>query len=250
MMLSANRLQSAVRRGLPRRLLSTVSVAKNASRSSHLATVAAGGLVVAVVMHYQDHHTLNAARIPTSGDVLSVGTPTKEKQTGILFPQLCNGMNLVGVGVRVKYVFVKVYAVGTYMDPVAMMAVKKGSKADIEKALLDPTYPRTIRVVMNRGLSIDKYTSGIVESIEPRLRGQELEKLEEFKNLNPPVDLVEGAEIEMTIRGDTLLYKNAVGGVGSLKSRLFCEALCDVYYGADPASPSHKESVLEGIPKL
>ena len=52
-----------------------------------------------------------------------------------------------------------------------------------------------------------------------------IRSLEEFKKLNPPVDLVEGAEIEMTIRGDTLLYKNAVGGVGSWKSRLFCEAL-------------------------
>ena len=75
-------------------------------------------------------------------------------------------------------------------------------------------------------------------------------RLEEFKKLNPPVDLVEGAVIEMTIRGDTLLYKNAVGGVGSLKSRLFLEALCDVFYGKDPVSPTHKESVLKGIPKL
>jgi hypothetical protein len=74
--------------------------------------------------------------------------------------------------------------------------------------------------------------------------------LEEFKKLNPPVDLIEGAEIEMTIRGDTLLYKNAVGGVGSIRSRVFTEAMCDVYYGDDPVSPPHKESVLEGIPKL
>ena len=74
--------------------------------------------------------------------------------------------------------------------------------------------------------------------------------MEEFKALDPPVDLVEGAEIEMTTRGDTLLYKNAVGGVGSLKSRIFCEALCDVYYGNDPVSPTHKDSVLEGIPEL
>lgn len=253
MLVSAGRLQPIARRSLSRRCVSTASVAtKTGSRSPQMAAMAAGGVaMMAVVMHYHhEHPTLNAARIPTSGDVLSMGTPTKEAQTGILFPQLCNGMNLVGVGVRVKYVFVKVYAVGTYMDPIAMMAVKKGSKEDIQKALLDPSYPRTIRIVMNRGLSIDKYTAGIVESIEPRLKGQELEKLEEFKSLNPPVDLVEGAEIEMTIRGDTLLYKNAVGGVGSLKSRLFCEALCDVYYGADPVSPGHKDSVLEGIPKL
>lgn len=176
MLVSTSRLQSVVRRSVSRRLLSTATISKTASRSSHIAAVAAGGMAVAVMAHYQDNYTLNAARIPTSGDVLSMGTPTKESQTGILFPQLCNAMNLVGVGVRVKYVFVKVYAVGTYMDPVAMMAVKKGSKADIEKALLDPTYPRTIRIVMNRGLSIDKYTAGIVESIEPRLHGQELEK--------------------------------------------------------------------------
>ena len=129
-----------------------------------------------VASHNEEHYSALAAKLPTSGDVVSVGMPTKEKSTGILFPQLCNGMNLVGTGVRVKYAFVKVYAVGTYMDPIAMMAIKKGSKEDIEKALLDPTYPRTIRIVMNRGLSIDKYTAGIVESLQPRMKGQELEK--------------------------------------------------------------------------
>jgi hypothetical protein len=75
-------------------------------------------------------------------------------------------------------------------------------------------------------------------------------RLEEFKQLNPPVDLVQGAEIEMTIRGDTLLYKNAVGGVGTIRSATFTKAMCDVYYGSDPASPTHKASVLEGIAKL
>jgi hypothetical protein len=74
--------------------------------------------------------------------------------------------------------------------------------------------------------------------------------LEEFKQLNPPVDLVQGAEIEMTIRGDTLLYKNAVGGVGTIRSAIFTKAMCDVYYGADPVSPNHKASVLEGVAKL
>ena len=75
-------------------------------------------------------------------------------------------------------------------------------------------------------------------------------RLEEFKKLNPPVDLVEGAEMEMTIRGDTLHYKNAVGGVGAIHSRVFTEALCDVYYGADAVSPPHKDEVMEGVPKL
>jgi hypothetical protein len=62
--------------------------------------------------------------------------------------------------------------------------------------------------------------------------------------------LVVGAEIEMTIRGDTLLYKNAMGGVGTIRSAAFTRALCDTYFGSDPVSPTHKAAVLEGIPKL
>ena len=64
------------------------------------------------------------------------------------------------------------------------------------------------------------------------------------------MDLVQGAEIEMTIRGDTLLYKNAAGGVGTIRSAAFTRAMCDVYYGTDPVSPTHKASVLQGIAKL
>ena len=72
-------------------------------------------------------------------------------------------------------------------------------------------------------------------------------RLEEFKKLNPPVDLIEGAEMEMTIRGDTMLYKNSAGGVGAITSHVFCKAMCDVYYGNDAVSPAHKEEVVKGV---
>jgi hypothetical protein len=68
--------------------------------------------------------------------------------------------------------------------------------------------------------------------------------------MNPPVNLVKGSEMELTIRGDTLLYKNAVGVVGTIKSEVFTTALCDVFYGADAVSPTHRDAVLKGIPKL
>jgi hypothetical protein len=54
----------------------------------------------------------------------------------------------------------------------------------------------------------------------------------------------------MTIRGDTLLYKNAVGGVGTIRSETFTRAMCDVYYGDECVSTTHKASVLAGVPKL
>ena len=63
-------------------------------------------------------------------------------------------------------------------------------------------------------------------------------------------DMIEGAEVQMTIRGDTLLYKNCAGGVGAIHSDVFCRAMCDVFYGDDPVSPDHKESVIQGIKKL
>lgn len=179
-----------------------------------------------------------------------INGPVKEPKTGILFPELCNGMHLVGCGVRVKFGLVKVYAVGTYMDPIAMSAVKtQGSKA-IAKALVDPMYPRSIRIVMNRGLSIDKYNNAIVEALRPRMNGVDLECLEKFKKMNPPIDLVEGAVMEMTIRGNTMLYRNCTGGIDQIQSDVFCRALCDIYYGEDPVSLGHKKEVLVGVEKL
>lgn len=242
---------------LIRRQLSTVSrrafsartATQQASKAAYLVVASSAALLFTASSSVKDVTCLHG-KLPLSGDIIGVGSPVKEKSTGILFPQMCNAMTLVGTGVRVKYYVAKVYAVGTYVDPIAMNAIKSEGRDAIEKALLNPMYPRTIRIVMNRALSIEKYTSAIVESLEPRMNGQDLEKLNDFKKLNPPVDLIEGAEMEMTIRGDTLLYKNSTGGVGRIQSQVFCEALCDVYYGKDAVSPSHKESVLEGIAKL
>ena len=54
----------------------------------------------------------------------------------------------------------------------------------------------------------------------------------------------------MTIRGDTLLYKNALGNVGTIQSSVFTKAMCDVYFGSDPVSPPAKDQVLAAIKKL
>jgi hypothetical protein len=253
-----------------------------------------------------DAAAANAAK--TVAAALHECAAQKEPATGIFFDALCNGYTLVGTGVRVKYGLIKVYAVGTYIDNQAVASIKQDSAA-IEKALLNIHVPRTIRIVMHRNLGIEKYTDAIVEALTPRMHGQDLDKLEEFKKLNPPIDLEKGtfcvvssriynkhtmafwecarvwerlfiahthgcahnlymaprrvfvctttttvcslgAVMEMTIRGDTLLYKNAVGGYGSIHSAIFCQALLETYYGTDPVSPTHKASVVQGIRKL
>ena len=117
---------------------STAATGSVASRRGML--LAASAAATAGLVAYNNNNTTGC--VPRVSDITNIGKITKEPATGIAFPELCNGMTLAGVGVRIKYVFVKVYGVGAYFDPIAMMAVKKGTAADIEKALLDPTYPR------------------------------------------------------------------------------------------------------------
>jgi hypothetical protein len=131
----------------------------------------------------------------TKADVVGVGgTPIQEPVTGILFPKLVNGFYFAGCGVRIKYMFVKVYAVASYFDPLAMTAVKANPLL-LQEALLNPVYPRTIVIIMNRNLSAAKMTAALIEALEPRMAGQDLDKLEEFKKMNPNVDLVKGTAI-------------------------------------------------------
>jgi hypothetical protein len=90
------------------------------------------------------------------------GEEHKEAATGIAFPAQVDGMPFVGAGVRVKYGFVKVYAVGTYADT-------KGVK-DMDAFMALPE--KTLRIVMNRGLSVDKYIAALNEALVPRMNGQ------------------------------------------------------------------------------
>lgn len=107
----------------------------------------------------------------------------KESATGIAFPSMCDGLPYCGSGVRVKYWAVKVYAVGIY----------SGGKT--VASLLEPSTDMTIRIVMNRELSVEKYTAAIMEALVPRMGGKDMDKLDDFKKLQPDGQLPNGAEM-------------------------------------------------------
>mmetsp|Transcript_27081 Transcript_27081/g.30368 ORF Transcript_27081/g.30368 Transcript_27081/m.30368 type:complete len:217 (-) Transcript_27081:45-695(-) len=181
-------------------------------------------------------------------------------------------LSLGGVGVRTYGYggFIKVYAVGAYFDAqlITMMEgcikKEKGKNCNrnaLEKvvvtALLNPTYPRTIRIVMNRALSVDTFVGGIVKSVEPRLKkGKEKvvtpETFTAFTKLFPKNNLQKGDEFRFIIRDDILLIQYGVDRVGgkSIQSRLITEALCDLYFGNDVESPSLQNDVKKGFLKL
>ncbi len=56
-----------------------------------------------------------------------------------------------------------------------MGGIKNQLTQVLEKVLLNPLYPRMNCIIMNRALSIDKYMSAIMEALEPRMNGEDLE---------------------------------------------------------------------------
>lgn len=206
-----------------------------------LAGAAAAGTAMAVT-------SISSDKTFCEMPVIMAGQASEETATGIMFPPMVNGFSFFGCGVRIKYVFVKVYAVGAYLKPEDFKGMK--DDAAIEKALLDPHHHKVIRIVMNRSMTMDKYNDAIVEALTPRMNGQDLDKLEEFKKLNPSGNLEKDSELLMTIRGDTLLYKNALGNVGTIHSEVFTKAMCDVYFGSDPVSPPAKSATIDAVKKL
>jgi len=239
----ATRSQQSLKKAATSRSIYTAAARTGSKPSGALALagVAAAGTVMAV-------SSMNREKTFCEMPVIMSGQATEEKATGIMFPPMVNGFSFMGCGVRIKYVFVKVYAVGVYLRPEHVKGVT--DDAAIEKALLDPNHHKVIRIVMNRAMTMDKYNDAIVEALTPRMNGQDLEKLEEFKKLNPSGNLEKDTELLMTIRGDTLLYKNALGNVGTIHSEVFTKAMCDVYFGSDPVSPPAKSSTIDAVKKL
>ncbi len=88
---------------------SSSSTHQAAYKNTNMAAAAlllAAASTVAVSSWMVDAPTAAMETLPSSPDIIAA--VVKEKSTGITFPQLCNGLSLVGCGVRIKWGFVKV----------------------------------------------------------------------------------------------------------------------------------------------
>ena len=104
----------------PRRALSAATATStHQAASRRTAFVALMGLACCTIDYNNNTNSggLSIGSLSYSNcDVFTVGKITSEPTTKIKFPGMFNGMTLAGVGVRIKYVFVSVYAVGTYVE--------------------------------------------------------------------------------------------------------------------------------------
>lgn len=95
----------------------------------------------------------------------------EEPVTGISFPPVFQSQHLVGLGVRKKYTWFNVYAVAFYIHREDFRGLKS---EEYQAALLDPNKHRTIRIIMNRTVSMDKVIEALLEAVEPRMYGKDL----------------------------------------------------------------------------
>jgi len=177
---------------------------------------------------------------PKSDDSL-----VEEPVTGITFPPIFKSKQLLGVGVRKKYHFVNVYAVALYGDPKDFQGLKP---EEHEKVLLDPSTPRTLRIVMNRTVTMEQVIAALLEVVEPRMHGKDLHALEYFGLLRDYGDLHKGEDVVFHITDDAVEVGLACSPIEHVtKSKVFARAVCDVYFGEDAISPTVKASALAGL---
>jgi hypothetical protein len=229
------------------RLASTASTRRLLTTAPRLANQAQGSTATTTPLLITGDAIAALLAGTTVASPYCLGGGGTDPATGIKFPAMVDGLTFTGAGVRVKYGFVKVYAVGAYVDVAQVASLKGASDDDIASALCSKAVNKTIRIVMNRGLAVDKYMAAINEAIQPRMNGKDLECLDKFKAMNPPGELKEGDEMIMTLSGNTMNYRSSAGGIGKIDSEVFVNALADVYFGKDCVSKPAKDAIIKAI---
>lgn len=105
------------------------------------------------------------------------GKSTVEPVTGIEYPQCLNEYKqFIGCGVRTKYLFFHAYAVGVYLNIEHSLLKSIKTDCDIDKVLLNPNYPRVLRLVLNRDVTSNQYIGATFDALLPLMRAKDLDK--------------------------------------------------------------------------
>ncbi|MCH2101463.1 MAG: chalcone isomerase family protein [Planctomycetes bacterium] len=218
-------------------------------------------------------------------DVLPIPDPQQEeapqieeKATDAMFPtwikhgkgDSAKTHHLAGMGVRKKTVFrVKVYAFGFYLDSSAAAKIIQplvGRKMKVmmkdgalEKALLDDSYGKTLRLVMARTVDAEDMAEAFDESLKLRIKDSTAKLSdEEKKAANKALTKFRGYFKDPAKEGQVLEFSWLPSGrllttidgkvLPEIKNFALCHALFHIYVGNDPISESGKEAILNGLP--
>jgi len=192
----------------------------------------------------------------------------KETRTGCQFPEdYCTvGKDhcpvLTGVGVRSKRVIgvknIDVYAVGLYVDPVAAKKVLGAKYKDaspeklFEEIKKNDSVEKTMRLVISfKGLTYSRFWKALEERLAPELSKKgDSEVLATFGSQFDGLKFYKGMSMSFTGKDGQLSTRIDDKKVGMIKSKALCDAIFEIYLGADPVSKDAKESIGKGLARL
>ena len=178
--------------------------------------------------------------------------PVVEPKTGVQFPAEQGGLKLAGCGVRVKYGFIKVYAVGVYVSPRVALDKRAASPlAALRTARRDGAVVE-LRLTMARDVAKKTFVDALAEQITPRAGAPQSDTFAAAitGGLRDPTP--EGSTT--TIRLDPDGTISVLDDTGLVTAHVVvpavCDAFLDIYLGADGISPTTLEAVQAGLEKF
>jgi Chalcone isomerase-like len=206
-------------------------------------------------------------RITIVGLILSVMVPFllygefKEPKTGVGFSETMNheGTDLIltGAGLRSKMMF-KVYAGALYIDSTAKSALEqyksKASKPDqsVYDAIADGNFAKMFLLHFVREVDSEKIIEAFKESLEKNVdtKAPDVQKDAEAFLTASKVDMKEGQEMKVFIKGDEITVTTPAGSSQPIKNSKLAGAVSRIWLGKEPISEDLKKGMVSRLPQI
>jgi hypothetical protein len=185
----------------------------------------------------------------------------KEPKTGVGFSETMNheGTDLVlaGAGVRSKMMF-KVYAGALYIDSSAKSALEqfkgKASKPDqgVYDAIADGSFAKMFLLHFVRDVDSGKIIEAFQESLAKNidLKAADVQKDAEAFLTASKVDMKEGQEMKVFIKGDEITVAIPAGSSQPIKNSKLVGGVARIWLGKDPISEDLKKGMVSRLPQI
>jgi Chalcone isomerase-like len=206
-------------------------------------------------------------RITIVGLILSVMVPFllygefKEPKTGVGFSETMNhegtDLILIGAGLRSK-MMVKVYAGALYIDSTAKSALEqfksKASKPDqsVYDAIADGNFAKMFLLHFVREVDSEKIIEAFKESLEKNVdtKAPDVQKDAEAFLTASKVDMKEGQEMKVFIKGDEITVTTPAGSSQPIKNSKLAGAVSRIWLGKEPISEDLKKGMVSRLPQI
>ncbi len=206
-------------------------------------------------------------RITILSLILSVMVPFllygefKEPKTGVGFSETMNhegtDLFLAGAGVRSK-MMIKVYAGALYIDTAAKSALEqvksKAGKPDqsVYDAISDGNFAKMFLLHFVRDVDSGKITEAFKESLEKNIdmKAADVQKDAEAFLTASKVDMKEGQEMKVFIKGDAVMVITSSGSSQAIKNSKLAGAVARIWLGKYPISEDLKIGMVSRLPQI